>query len=141
MTTRIPDDFADLIGPPVIPTLASRNADGSLQASPVWATRDGDDILVGSAHGRVKDRNMRERGEVALCFVDPTNPYRHISVTGVVESVADEDDADPAVSAKVTAHIDDAAESYVGQRPYPYRSPGEVRSLFRVRPVRISTYP
>jgi PPOX class probable F420-dependent enzyme len=139
MTAKIPEDFADLIGPPVIPTLASSNADGTLQASPVWATRDGDDILVGSAHGRVKDRNLRERPHVALCFVDPANPYRHLSVTGIVEQIADEDV--PEQASRVTGHIDDAAEAYVGQRPYPYRSPGEIRSLFRIRPERIATYP
>ena len=135
----IPEAFADLVGPPVVPTLATINRDGSVQATPVWATRDGDDVLVGSAHGRAKDRNMRHRAEVALCFVDPTNPYRHLSVVGVVESVADEDD--PAAASGVTEHIDAAAEAYVGQRPYPFRSPGEVRSLFRVRPVRVATYP
>jgi PPOX class probable F420-dependent enzyme len=139
MSAEIPDSFSDLVGPPVIPTLATMNADGTLQASPVWATRDGDTILVGSAHGRVKDRNMRVREQVALAFVDPANPYRHLSVVGVVESVEDEDD--PEVAAHVTQHIDDAAEAYVGQRPYPYRSPGEVRSLFRVRPLRVHTYP
>jgi len=139
MTATIPDAFADLVGPPVVPTLATLNRDGSVQATPVWATRDGDDILVGSAHGRAKDRNMRQRTEVALCFVDPANPYRHLSVVGEVAEVLDEDDAETA--ATVTAHIDDAAVAYVGQRPYPFRSPGEVRSLFRIRPLRISTYP
>lgn len=139
MSAQIPDDFSDLVGPPVVPTLATVNADGSVQVTPVWATRDGDVILVGSAHGRAKDRNMRARTQVALAFVDPGNPYRHLSVTGVVESVQDEDD--PAQAAAVTAHIDDAAQAYVGQRPYPFRSPGEVRSLFRVRPLRVNTYP
>jgi len=139
MTAAIPDDFADLVGPPVVPTLATLNHDGTVQATPVWATRDGDTILVGSAHGRDKDRTMRRRTEVALCFVDPANPYRHLSVVGRVEEILDEDD--PATATTVTEHIDDAAQAYVGQRPYPFRSPGEVRSLFRIHPVRISTYP
>lgn len=139
MTTRIPDDFADLVGPPVVPTLATLNADGTVQASPVWATRDGDTVLVGSARGRVKDDNMRTRPNVSLCFVDPANPYRHLTVIGVVDDVLDEDD--PADAERVTAHIDDTAEAYVGQRPYPFRSPGEIRSLFRVRPIRVATYP
>ena len=139
MTARIPDAFADIVGPPVIPTLATVNRDGTVQATPVWATRDGEDILVGSAHGRAKDRNMRRHAEVALCFVDPANPYRHVSIVGRVEDVLDEDD--PQVAATVTAHIDDAADAYVGQRPYPFRSPGEVRSLFRIRPLRVSNYP
>ena len=139
MGATIPEGFADLVGPPVVPTLATLNRDGSVQATPVWATRDGDDILVGSAHGRAKDRNMRHRNEVALCFVDPANPYRHVSVVGEVAEVLDEDD--PETAATVTAHIDEAAVAYVGQSPYPFRSPGEVRSLFRIRPLRISTYP
>ena len=138
MSAAIPPEFEDLVGPPNVALLATTNADGSLQVTPVWATREGESVVVGSAKGRAKDRNMRLRGEVALAFVDPANPYRYLALSGTVTSVRDEDD--PEHAAQVAEHIDDAAEAYVGQRPYPFRQPGEIRSMFAVTPHHVHTY-
>lgn len=138
MSATIPDEYRDLVGPPVIPVLGTLNADGTVQVTPVWATYDGEHILVGSARGRLKDRNMRARRAVTLTFVDPANPYRYVSVSGEITDVLDEDD--PTRGGAVTEHIDDTSESYVNQRPYPFRSPAEVRTLFRVRPARVHGY-
>lgn len=138
MSTTIPPEFDDLVGPPRVAVLATTNRDGSVQVTPVWATRDGDRLIVGSAKGRLKDRNMRERPQVALAFLDPANPYRYVSVSGTVEFVRDEDD--PENGAEVTAHIDAAAQAYVGQSPYPFRSPGEIRTMFGVKPLHVHSY-
>lgn len=139
MSVSIPAAYATIVGPPVLPALATLNADGSINLTPVWATRDGDDILVATARGHVKDDNLRCRRHASLTFVDPDDRFRYVSITGVVADVADE--ADPARGAEVTAHVDDAAEAYVGRRPFPYRKPGEIRSMFRIRPVSVLTFP
>jgi hypothetical protein len=56
---------------------------------------------------------------------DPDNPYRYVEIRGrVVE--ATERGAD--------AHIDAMATKYLGQERYPWRGPGEVRVLLKVRP-------
>jgi PPOX class probable F420-dependent enzyme len=138
VTATIPPEFEDLVGPPTVALLATTNADGTLQVTPVWATRDGGTLIVGSAKGRAKDRNMRARAEVALAFVDPANPYRYVSVSGTVSFVRDEDDPEHAEA--VTGHIDAAAQAYVGQSPYPFRQPGEVRTMFGIEPLRVHTY-
>ena len=39
--------------------LATVMPDGSPQATPVWFNMDGADILINTARGRVKDKNMR----------------------------------------------------------------------------------
>jgi hypothetical protein len=35
-------------------------------------------------------------------------------------------------------HIDFLSKKYLGQEEYPYRSPGEVRLMIRVRPDKVS---
>ena len=91
MSATIPDEYRDLVGPPVIPVLGTLNADGTVQVTPVWATYDGEHILVGSARGRLKDRNMRARRAVTLTFVDPANPYRYVELRGDAQIAADPD--------------------------------------------------
>ena len=54
--------------------LATTMADGSPQVTPVWFSTEGEFILVNTAKGQVKDKNMRARPDVALVIPDPENP-------------------------------------------------------------------
>jgi hypothetical protein len=62
--------------------------------------------------------------------VDPDNPYRYLGVRGEVAEIT-EQGAD--------AHIDLLAKKYLGKDKYPFRQPGEVRVLYKIRPEKIST--
>jgi len=104
--------------------------DGSPQVTPVWFDFDGTHVRINSAKGRVKDRNMRRNGRVALAIQDPENPYRYLGMRGRVEEIT-ETGAD--------AHIDSLAKKYLGQDRYPNRQPGEVRVIYRIRPERVSS--
>jgi PPOX class probable F420-dependent enzyme len=104
--------------------------DGSPQVTPVWCDYDGQHVLINSAKGRVKDRNMRRDPRVGLDIVDPDNPYRHLSIRGRVVSI-DENGADE--------HIDKLAKKYLGQERYPRRAPGEVRVIYKIEPERTFT--
>ena len=35
------------------------NADGSPQVTPVWVDHDGDTVLINTARGRIKEKNLR----------------------------------------------------------------------------------
>lgn len=98
--------------------------DGSPQVTPVWFNTDGDDILINSAQGRVKDRNMRERPKVALSIVDPHNPYRYIAIRGKVVEITTEGG---------WAHIDALAKKYTGAEHFTPNAPDEVRVIYRIR--------
>ena len=37
------------------------------------------------------------------------------------------------------AHIDAMAKKYLGKDRYPFRSPSEVRVIYKIRPVKVST--
>ena len=126
----IPSKFMDLFQRPAFANLATLNGDGSPQVTPVWCDFDGTNIVVNTARGRAKDRNLRREPRVALSVLDPENPYRYLGVQGRVVEMT-EQGAD--------AHIDKMAKKYLGADKYPYRQSGEVRVMFKIRPERTST--
>ena len=123
----IPEKYLDLFQKKAFAQLATLMPDGSPQVSPVWVDYDGHYILINSAKGRVKDKNMRHDPRVGLDLVDPENPYRHLSVRGRVVDIT-ENGAD--------AHIDKLAKKYLGQDRYPNRRQGEMRVIYKIEPER-----
>jgi PPOX class probable F420-dependent enzyme len=127
----IPSGFLDLFEKKAFAHLATIMPDGTPQVTPVWFELDGSEVLINSAKGRRKDMNIRSRPKVALSIQDPENPYRYLEVRGTVVNIT-EDGGD--------AHIDKLAQKYLGVDSYPYRQPGEVRVLYRIRPEKFSAY-
>jgi PPOX class probable F420-dependent enzyme len=130
MAEVIPDKFRDLFDKKAFANLATLMPDGRPQVTPVWCDYDGTHILVNSARGRRKDRNMRRDPRVSLSIMDPDNPYRYVEVRGQVVEVTEEG---------ADTHIDKMARKYLGQDKYPVRQPGEVRVLYRIRPEQTSS--
>jgi PPOX class probable F420-dependent enzyme len=129
--SAIPEAFNDLLTKKkAFANLATVNADGTPQVTPVWFDWDGSRLRVNTAKGRVKDKNLRRTPAVALAIVDPDNPYRYIQVKGRVANVT-ESGAD--------AHIDALSKKYTGQDRYAKRTPGEVRVIFTITPDRVQT--
>ena len=126
----IPASHQDLLHTQAFANLATLNADGSPQVTPVWVDTDGTNLLINTARGRVNDRNLKRDGRVALTISDPANPYRYLGVQGHVTTMT-EDGAD--------AHIDKMAKKYMGKDKYPGRAPGEVRVLVTIAPDKIHT--
>jgi PPOX class probable F420-dependent enzyme len=121
----IPEKYHDILQKKAFAQLATLMPDGSPQVSPVWFDFDGRNILVNTAKGRVKDQNMRRDKRVGIDIMDPDNPYRHVSIRGLVVDIT-ENGAD--------AHIDKLTKKYIGQDQYPYRANGEVRVIFKIQP-------
>jgi PPOX class probable F420-dependent enzyme len=126
----IPDKFLDLVSntKKAFANIATVMPDGSPQVTPVWFDYTGGRIRINTAKGRVKERNMKEGTKVALCIMDPDNPYRYIQVRGKVAKVS-ETGAD--------AHIDSLAKKYIGQDRYPWHQPGEVRVTCEIEPFSV----
>ncbi len=126
----IPERFLDLFQKKAFAQLATLMPGGSPHVSPVWVDYDGRYIVINSAEGRVKDRNMRRDSRVGIDILDPDNPYRHLSIRGRVTEIT-ENGADE--------HIDKLAKKYIGQDRYPYRGPGEVRVIYKIEPQSVHT--
>jgi PPOX class probable F420-dependent enzyme len=126
----IPAEFLDLFRKRSIGHLATLMPDGTPHVTSVWVDYDGRHLLVNSAAGRVKDRNVAERPDVALEIPDPDNPNRYLLVRGPVVEIT-ETGAD--------AHLDALARRYLGRDRYPagMRYPGEVRRIYRILPTHV----
>ncbi|MEM6527235.1 MAG: PPOX class F420-dependent oxidoreductase [Chloroflexota bacterium] len=131
--------YLQLLDEPVTAALATMSKSGTMQLTPVWVNHDGEYVLLNSVRDRLKDRNMRARPNVTLLFINPKNPYHWMTIYGTIVEYIDEDDEENGHLA--TQNIDDLAESYLGERPYPLRdAKGEIRVLYRVQPTRIQTF-
>jgi PPOX class probable F420-dependent enzyme len=128
---EIPEDYRDLFSKPAFAHLVTLMPDGSPQVTPVWVDLDGNTVLINTAKGRLKDRNMRRDPRVALAISDPANPYRYVQVRGRIQN-ATEDGAD--------AHIDKMAKKYLGKDTYPFRQPGEVRVIYKITPEQVQVW-
>ena len=121
----IPEKYRDLFSKRSFASLATLMPDGGPQVTPVWCDLEGDHVIVNTAKGRQKDKNIRRDPRVALAVIDPDNPYRYLEIRGRVVEIT-EHGAD--------AHIDKMAKKYLGADKYPYRQPNEVRVLLKIQP-------
>jgi PPOX class probable F420-dependent enzyme len=122
VTTTLSNKAKALLRRPIIADVATVDAQGRPQITPVWIDVDGDEVVFNTARGRAKDTNLTTNPHVAVSVIDPDDPYNVVVVRGTVE--ATEDGAD--------AHIDALAKKYLGLDTYPLRKPGEVRVRYRV---------
>lgn len=134
MSASIPDSHRDLFDRPVVVTLVTVMPDGQPQATPVWCMYDGTHVIVNTARGRQKDRNMTRDSKVTVLAVDPDNPYRYLEVRGTVAEVTEVGAVDV---------INALSERYTGKTPY-YGSNApaelaqtEVRVTYKITPVRV----
>jgi PPOX class probable F420-dependent enzyme len=130
MSAPIPESHADLLDKKAFAHLATLMRDGSPQSTPVWFAYDGTHVIVNSAKGRQKDRNMRRDPRVSLSISDPEDPYRYLEIRGRVVEITEEGADDS---------IDALAQTYLGVERYPHRAPGEVRVIYTIAPERFST--
>jgi PPOX class probable F420-dependent enzyme len=61
--------------------VGTKNPDGSPHLAVMWYLLDGDDIVVNSAHGRIKDRNLAANPRMSVLVPDE---YRWIRLDGRV---------------------------------------------------------
>jgi PPOX class probable F420-dependent enzyme len=111
--------------------LATVMKDGSPQVTPVWFNTEGEYILLNSAEGRLKDRNMRARPNVALCIADPADPYRYLQIRGKIVEFT---------KAGAEEHIDTLNLKYRGNRNYPNHSADMPRVIYKVQIEKVDAH-
>jgi PPOX class probable F420-dependent enzyme len=112
--------------------LATVMKDGSPQVTPTWVDIDKSDstVLVNTAKGRTKHRNVSTDPRVAVSVIDFSNPYRMVAIRGKVIEQINGKEADQ--------HIDKLAKKYLGEDKYPRRRPGEERILLKIKPEHVA---
>jgi PPOX class probable F420-dependent enzyme len=108
--------------------LATVMKDGSPQVSPVWIAVRGNRLLINTAEGRVKTRNMRRDPRVAISIHDQDNPYLRVIIRGRVTEMTHEGADDD---------IDMLAKKYMGADSYPGRRADEQRVTVLIEPLQV----
>ncbi|QLG26205.1 PPOX class F420-dependent oxidoreductase [Halorarum halophilum] len=106
----IPESHRDILEKESFGHVSTLMPDGSPQVTPVWVDHDdGEAVLINTARGRRKERNMQRDPRVGISVVDPDDPYRFVSVRGEAE-LTEEGAVD---------HINALARKYMGVDEYP----------------------
>jgi len=111
-------------------TFVTMNDDGLPQATIIWIDAVDGHVVVNTAKGRVKDRNVRRDPRVAVLVVREGDAYDWISVSGTVVDIEEGERAE--------RHIDELSHRYDGHG-YSFTQ-GQVREILRIRPDRIIRY-
>ncbi len=101
--------------------------DGRPQVSPVWIDiEDNDDIiLINTAQGRIKHKNVSRDPRVSLSIIDRNNPYSMVSIQGTVIEQT---------TIGADQHIDKLAKKYLNIDRYPSHSPSVTRVICKIKP-------
>lgn len=126
---QIPDSHRDIFEKKSFAHVATLDGEAP-QVTPVWVEYDGEHILINSARGRKKDRNLRANPNVAISIQDPDNAYRYIGLQGEVVEITEEGG---------TEHIHKLSRKYNG-RDYPQSAlAGPPRVIYKITPTRVWT--
>ena len=112
--------------------LATTMADGSPQVTPVWGNFADSYILINTAEGRIKHKNILRDPRVAISVVDVKNPLDMTSIRGeVVEILPDYE----------SNHADFLTKQYMGKEKYPFKQLDEKRITLKIEPKKIFVLP
>ena len=112
--------------------ISTINSDGSPQLTPVWGNYDDGYVLVSTAEGRLKHKNVLRDPRVSISVVDHDNPLNMTTIKGeVIEIIPDYD----------YIHANKLTKQDMGIDEYPFKRPGEKRIIFKIKPVKIFVMP
>ena len=112
--------------------IATINPDGSPQLTPVWGNYNDNHILINTAEGRIKHKNVQKDPRVAVSVVDHDNTLNMTTIRGkVVQIIPDYD----------YSHANELTKQYMGINEYPYRRENEKRIIIKIRPEKIFVMP
>ena len=130
---EIPQKVIDLFSDKNLVFIATVMKDGSPQLSPVWANYDGDGyILVNTAEGRIKHKNVQRDPRVAVSVVSKNNPLDMTTIRGKVEELI------PDYEYK---HADVLTKQYMNRDKYPFKREDEKRVILKIKPDKVFVLP
>ncbi len=113
---------------PILITVATKRADGSVQLNPVWFELKDGHIWLNSNTHRTWPKNLQRDRDVTLLLVDPKAPDRYAQIRGRLVSLI----PDPKHE-----FIDHLSERYTGEK-FRELEPGEHRVTFKIQPVTVT---
>jgi len=112
--------------------IATVMKDGSPQVSPVWANFEDGYVLINTAEGRIKHKNVLRDPRVAVSVVSKDNPLDMTTIRGVViELIPDYD----------YSHADKLTQQYMNRPHYPFKRDDEKRVILKIKPDKVFVLP
>ncbi len=99
--------FLDEIRYAVVATI---NPDGMPQQTVLWYEVQGNEIMMNTARGRLKDDNLRRDPRISFCVEDE---YRYLTLRGVVTLVDEQGQAQEDIARLARRYTPDRAEGMV----------------------------
>ena len=106
--------------------------DGSPQVSPVWANYDDGHVLVNTAEGRIKHKNILRDPRVAISVVSKNNPLDMTTIRGTVTELIPDYDY---------SHADKLTLQYMDREKYPFKRADEKRIILKIKPDKVFILP
>ena len=112
--------------------IATVMKDGAPQVSPVWANYEDGYVLINTAEGRIKHKNILRDPRVAVSVVSKDNPLDMVTIRGTVEQL---------ISDYEYKHADKLTRQYMDRDHYPFKSDDEKRIILKIKPVKVFVLP
>ena len=112
--------------------IATIMKDGSPQLSPVWANYESGFILVNTAEGRLKHKNILRDPRVAVSVTSNDNPLDMTTIRGTVVAI---------ISDSEYNHADKLTQQYMGRNHYPFKRDNEKRIILKIKPHKVFVLP
>ena len=129
-SVNLPNAVKKLLNEPNFAFMATLMPDGSPQLTPTWVDIEENTILINTAEGRQKPRNIKRDPRVAIVVSPSNNPYAYASIRGTVIEITREG---------ADSHANKLAKKYLGKDHFPFNKPGEHRIIIKINPSKIST--
>src|SRR5215831_18196784 len=131
-TSQITGPVAELLLDKNFAFISTLMSDGSPQVTPTWIDIEDSVILINTAEGRIKHKNISRDPRVAVSVIDHNNPYNMVSIRGIATEQTNEG---------ANEHIDKLAKRYLGVDKYQMRSLNEKRIIIKIKPEKIFYIP
>ena len=125
--TGLPAQAKQLLDAANFVVVATSNTDGSPQTSMLWATYDGDDLLMSTVQGRKKETNWLKDPRASVLILDKDDPYSFVEVRGAVSMGTD---GGPEL-------IERLSQTYTGQSYTGDEGTDHIRVVVRLSPSRV----
>ena len=112
--------------------IATVMKDGAPQVSPVWANYEDGYVLVNTAEGRIKHKNILHDPRVAVSVVSHENPLDMTTIRGTVEELIPDYNY---------IHADKLTQQYMNREHYPFKRENEQRVILKIKPEHVFVLP
>lgn len=114
---------------PFVGVLTTLRADGSPHSTVVWVDVEDGVVSFNTEEGRAKVRHVDDDPRVSLLVLDPSDPYKWLSITGTTDVTTE----------GAREQIDTLAKKYLDQDEYPWANPDKRRLKVVIEPTHVDS--